>query len=146
MKTFQLIFSLTLTFLTASQPFGQAQCPGNVAILRYHSFGSSKVAIPVMINQSGPYEFLLDTGAQISVVEPSLAEELHLEPRGNANAISVAANATAQLVALDLVEVGSFAVHQQIEPLVGDAGCDLSGQLYGHVVTHDGSPRVTTCP
>jgi len=114
MKTFQLIFSLTLTFLTASQSFGQAQCPGNVAILRYHSFGSSKVAIPVMINHSGPYEFLLDTGAQISVVEPSLAEELHLKPRGNANVISVAANTTAPLVALDPVEVGSLAVGQQI--------------------------------
>ena len=141
MKTYQLIFSLTLATLTATQPFGQAQCPGTIATVPYHSFGNSQVTIPVMINHTGPYEFLLDTGAQISIVEPFLAEELHLKPQGDINVLSVTANATAKFVALDLVEVGSFAVHQPLAAVQSMAQLrsidpEIRGLLGGNFLAH----------
>ena len=114
MRKSQLILALTCATLTSAQLSAQGQCPGTVSTVRYHSFGNSQVTIPVMINHVGPFEFLLDTGAQISIVEPSLAKELQLTPRGEINVISVAASATAQMIALDVVEVGSLAVRQQI--------------------------------
>ena len=114
MKKSQLILALTYATLSVSQLSGQAQCPGTVSTVRYHSFGNSQLTIPVTINHAGPFEFLLDTGAQISIVEPSLAEELQLKRRGEIDVISVTANAAAQLVSLDSVEVGPSAVPGQI--------------------------------
>jgi hypothetical protein len=94
-----------------------------------------------MINHEGPYEFLLDTGAQISIVEPSLAEQLHLKPQGDINVISVAANATAKLVALDLVEVGTFAVQQPVAAVQSMAQFkridpEIRGLLGGNFLVH----------
>jgi hypothetical protein len=41
------------------------------------------VVVPVHINEAGPYDFLLDTGARECILSPRIAEELRL-PRGNA--------------------------------------------------------------
>jgi hypothetical protein len=141
MKKSQLILALTYATLSVSQLSGQAQCPGTVSTVRYHSSGNSQLTIPVTINHAGPYEFLLDTGAQISIVEPSLAEELQLKPRGEINVISVAANAAAQLVSLDLVEVGSAAVSQQIAAVQSMAQLQkinprIRGLLGGNFLAH----------
>ncbi len=38
------------------------------------------VILPVNINKSGPYDFMLDTGATSTIVQPSLAEKLGLRP------------------------------------------------------------------
>ena len=141
MKTSQLIFALSFATLTASQLYGLTQCPGTVPTVQYHSFGNSQVTIPVTINHAGPYEFLLDTGAQISIVEPSLAEELQLKPQGEINVTSVAANATAHLVRLDVVEVGSAAVRQQIAAVQSMAQLQkvnpkIRGLLGGNFLAH----------
>jgi hypothetical protein len=84
---------------------------------------------------------LQDTGAQISIVEPSLAEELHLKAQGEINVISVAANATAQLVSLDVVEVGSSVVHQPVAAVQSMAQLqalnpEIRGLLGGNFLAH----------
>src|SRR5215469_6260006 len=87
-KLQRLILASSLTFLTTSALFGEAHCPGNVAPLRYHSLQNSQIDIPVSINGSRPYEFLVDTGSQMTIIEPSLAAELQLSPVGHAGVTS----------------------------------------------------------
>jgi hypothetical protein len=65
---------------------------------------------PVMINQSGPYDFLVDTGSQVTIVDPSLAAELHLEAQGAANVVGVTSQTRASLAQLNSLEVGSHAI------------------------------------
>lgn len=110
MKTFRLIFScaFVLTTLTA---FGATQCPGNVVSVQYHSLPHSHIGVSVTINGSGPYEFMVDTGAQITVIEPVLAQELKLETTGSLNIVTVASNVEVPLVAAKEVEVGPVALH-----------------------------------
>jgi hypothetical protein len=110
MNSRQLIFSLILSLLTSSLVFGEAKCPGDVAPLQYHLLGASKIAVDVRIDQSGPYEFLADTGAQITVMEPSLAAELHLQPEGAVSVVSGVARGAAELVRPERIEAGSVAV------------------------------------
>ncbi len=59
---------------------------------------------------SGPYDFLLDTGMQITMVDPSLAAELHLQPHGAAVVAGAGSRQSASYVQLDLLEAGSHAV------------------------------------
>ena len=141
MKKSQLIFALSCATLTASQLSGQTQCPGNISTVQYHSFGNSQITIPVMINHAGPYDFLLDTGAQISIVEPSLAEELQLKSLGEINVISMASNAAAHLVELDVLEVGSAAVPKQMAAVQSMAQLQrvnpkIRGLLGGNFLAH----------
>jgi hypothetical protein len=80
----------------------------------------SLIVIPVKINSAGPYEFIVDTGSQITVIDPALALELHLALHGSAGLVSVAGSAQAPITSLNTLEAGShllekpFAVVQDL--------------------------------
>ena len=83
----------------------------------------SRIIVPVVINHTGPYEFLLDTGAGFTMVDPSLATELHLKTQGSAEVVGVGFNTHASFAYLDLLEAGSHSVAnhpvevQDLQPL-----------------------------
>jgi predicted aspartyl protease len=110
MKSFRLIFPFTLFFLTSSMVFGEAQCPENVATVQYHSLPRSHMGISVTVNGSGPYEFMVDTGAQITVIDPALARALKLEAAGSLNIVTVASNVEVPLVSAAVIEFGAVSL------------------------------------
>src|SRR5260370_1466825 len=69
--------------------------------------------VAVSVNHSGPYNLLLDTGTQITMVDPSLATELHLNTQGSAVVAGVGFRGAASCAQLDLLEAGSHAVANQ---------------------------------
>jgi predicted aspartyl protease len=92
----------------------ETRCPGNVASVPLKIVNRHQIILGVSINHSGPYSFLLDTGTQITMVDPSLAAELHLSTQGAANVISSAGSYTsASYVQVELLEAGSHAVANQ---------------------------------
>ena len=72
--------SLTAVLLPAAQ--AEPHCPGNVDSLPMRLIQHSQIVVQVTINHTGPYDFMVDTGAQVTTVDPALAAELHLETRG----------------------------------------------------------------
>ena len=60
----------------------EPRCPGKVASLPTRIVQGSQIIVPLRVNQNGPYDFLVDTGAQITTVDSSLASELQLSVRG----------------------------------------------------------------
>jgi Aspartyl protease len=85
----------------------EPRCPGNVASLPFRLIHRSQIIVPVTVNHAGPYDFLVDTGTKITMVDPSLAAELHLNKAGTAEFGGVGFDTVAPLAQLDLVEVGS---------------------------------------
>jgi hypothetical protein len=69
--------------------------------------------VAVSVNHSGPYNFLLDTGTQITMVDPSLATELHLNTQDSAVVAGVGFHAAASFAQVDLLEAGSHALANQ---------------------------------
>ncbi len=63
MNTRQQILSTSLLLISTSL-FGEAHCSANIVPVRYHSLDHAQIGVPVRINDSGPYEFLVDTGSQ----------------------------------------------------------------------------------
>jgi predicted aspartyl protease len=110
MKSFRLIFSFALFSLTSFVAFGAAQCPGKVVSVQYHSLPHSHIGISAMINGAGPYEFMVDTGAQITVIDPDLAQQLNLGAAGSLNIMTVASNVEVPLVSTPVVNVGAVSV------------------------------------
>lgn len=132
MKNGQLSVSSVLLFLTLSAAPGWAQCPGDVAPVRYHSLPGSKIALPVNINGVGPFEFLVDTGSQITIVEPSVAAELRLRPQGSVGVIAVANKTGTTLVGPTEIEVGAVAVPHLAVAVLGLTQLhSLSSELRG---------------
>lgn len=102
------ILSFGLLLLISSSLVGEAQCPGNVVPVRYHSLGRSYMATFVTINESGPYKFMVDTGSEITVMEPSLAAELRLEPVGIGDLVAGVRHTATGMVSAQVMAVGSY--------------------------------------
>ncbi len=87
-----------------------SHCPGNVASVHVHHVAGSLMIIPVEINHAGPYDFMVDTGSQVTILDPALAAELHLEAEATAGVIGIDSHATTPYAHLDLIEIGLQAV------------------------------------
>jgi hypothetical protein len=104
-----LVFTTTMVTVLGAE----TRCPGNVASLPFRLVNRHQMIVAVSVNRSGPYAFLLDTGMQITAVDPSVAAELHLEPRGVAVVAGAGSRESASYAQVDLLEAGSQSVSNQ---------------------------------
>jgi hypothetical protein len=65
------------------------------------------LVIPVKVNGLGPYDFMVDTGSELNVVDPALAAQLKLKSQGQVGLIATATVSQASVVVLDSLETGS---------------------------------------
>ena len=50
------------------------------------------------VEGSGPYEFMVDTGSEFTIIDPALAAELQLQSKGSIGMTAVTTQIQAQLV------------------------------------------------
>jgi hypothetical protein len=121
----------------------EPHCPGNVDSLRPRLIENVQIIVPVTINRSGPYDFLLDTGAQITTVDPALAKALDLKIEGTTGIIGVGNYARTPFTRLDSVQAGSEVV-EQVMAVIQDLGqiqladARVRGVLAGNFLEHFG--------
>lgn len=115
------LVALTLAAVSLSAVKAEPHCPGNVNSLPLRLVMRSQIVVPVTINHSGPYDFLVDTGAQATTVDPALATELHLKTQGTAGVTGVSVYARAPLTQLESVEAG-FHVVENVLAVVQNLG------------------------
>jgi hypothetical protein len=113
MATFRWFASLVLATTIVPASAAETHCPGNAASVPLRFVNRHQIVLAVSINHSGPYNFLLDTGMQVTTVDPSLAAKLRLEPRGAAVVAGIGSLQSASYAQLDLLEVGSQSVADQ---------------------------------
>jgi hypothetical protein len=97
-----IVFAIT----TVANATAETHCPGNVASVPYHLENRYEMIVRVSINHRGPYRFLLDTGTQMTMIDPALAASLQLPEYGNARVAGVGMSASASFSQLALVEAG----------------------------------------
>lgn len=121
----------------------EPHCPGNLDSLRPRLIENVQIIVPVTINHSGPYDFLLDTGAQITTVDPGLAKALDLKIEGTTGIIGVGNYARTPFTRLDSVQAGSEVV-EQVMAVIQDLGqiqladARVRGVLAGNFLEHFG--------
>jgi hypothetical protein len=96
--------------LTLNVLYAKPHCPGNVPSLTLRNVKGSLIVVPVRINHTGPYDFLVDTGSQTMSVDPALASELDLRSQGTIGVGGVATYARGTFAYLNIVEVGMNSV------------------------------------
>ena len=123
MSLIKCLASISLAAIALPTLHSEPHCPGNIASLPFHLIHRSRIIVPVVINHTGPYEFLLDTGAGSTIVDPALATELHLKTQGPAEVVGVGYNTHTSFAYLDLLNAGSHSVAnnpvvlQDLQPL-----------------------------
>lgn len=95
---------------------GQAEAPADTAAgeVPFRLIGPNDAAlvVPVHINGSGPYDFVFDTGATLTCVDPTLVEDLALEEVPVVPGIGIGAGGAERLsvVAIDSMRIAAARV------------------------------------
>jgi Aspartyl protease len=100
MTTFLWFASLVLAATTLPALVAETHCPGNVDSVPLRFVDRHRIVLAVSINHTGPYDFLLDSGAQITMIDPSLAKALHLDTRGVAVVSGVGPGRSASIISI----------------------------------------------
>jgi Aspartyl protease len=109
-----LLVSVTLATVTLSTLLAESHCPAGIASVTPRFVQRALIVIPVRINQKGPFDFMVDTGSQVTVVDPSLAQELGLKAQGTVGLITVASYMHASLTVPDTLEAASHVVEKPL--------------------------------
>jgi hypothetical protein len=72
-----------------------------------------QLIVSVSVNHAGPFNFLLDTGTQITIIDRTLANELQLIDHGSAAIAGVGFHESATLAQLDYIAAGSHSLADQ---------------------------------
>jgi hypothetical protein len=113
-SSFCVLLAAAFAFTSISSQ-AETRCPGNIAGLKPRIVARALLVIPVKINQSGPFDFMVDTGSQLNVIDPTLAAQLNLKSQGTVGLVATAAYSQASVGVLDSLEAGS---HRVLKPLV----------------------------
>ena len=77
-----------------------------------------RLTIPVQIGGQGPFEFMIDTGSQATVVSRQLSERLQLEAIGTGTLVGIASSRQVDLVELDGLEFADRVFDNLTSPLL----------------------------
>lgn len=86
-----------------------------------------RMTVPVTINGAGPYRFLIDTGAQATVVTARVTDALGLAPSGRATLVAMASRTQVDTIALDALEFAGRRVSNLTTPLLRDRDIGADG-------------------
>jgi Aspartyl protease len=114
MSLVKYFVAASLATLALSTLHAESRCPGNVASSALRRIQDDLVVVGVLINRTGPYDFLVDTGSQITTIDPVLASDLHLKIEGTAGVSGVRTQSRSAFTLLELIEVGRHSVQQSL--------------------------------
>jgi Aspartyl protease len=103
----QLLVSVCLAATILPVIEAEPRCPGNIVSLTPRFVQQAFIVIPVKVNLAGPFDFTVDTGSQVTVIDPLLAAELKPQTSRQVGLVSVASFAQASIAVLDTLEADS---------------------------------------
>jgi predicted aspartyl protease len=104
--------------------------------LKFDFVGRSLIVIPVFVNDAGPYKFLLDTGASITVLATRLASKLNLRSGRTGSIASASGKVAVNLRSVETLRIGDIRI-RHAEVAVADLELMRSLNLDGIVGAND---------
>ena len=90
----------------------------NTEILSLEEERYERLTIPVTIDGSGPYNFMIDAGSQATAVTHEIHSALSLESLGMATLVGMASSRPVEVVELDRLELGTSTIHNLAAPVL----------------------------
>ena len=92
--------------------------PVNADIVEMQLERFQRLTVPVTIGGSGPYRFLIDTGAQATVLSEQLADQLQLNDRGSATLVGMSSSRLVETVMIAEFGLGERVLTVPVAPIV----------------------------
>ena len=131
----QLAILLSFAALAAS-----AESPQRVTVAM-RPYKGARPVVAVKLNGAGPYDFMVDTGATVTVLDTALFDELGLRAQGSSRIVS-SAGVTNQIrslvkeLTLDCLSVKNITVVSMQSPLKGSGYPTVRGILGENFLRH----------
>lgn len=90
----------------------------NAEIIALERERYERFTVPVTIDGEGPFRFMIDTGAQATILSDELAELLELNERSSATLIGMSSRRPIQTVAVDGIGLGKRLFNIAVAPIV----------------------------
>ena len=87
--------------------------PGTNTHLRVRTISGYLMVVSVSINDRGPFDFLIDTGTNTTLIDPQLATELGLQPKDRLKLASLASSTEVPRYYFQTFRVGPASVSNQ---------------------------------
>ena len=88
-----------------------------------------RVTIPISIDGKGPWNFIIDTGSQRTVIARDLAQRLALAPRAHVTILSMTGRSQAQTVAIPRLGFGAGTIDDIEAPVLEGENLGAAGLL-----------------
>jgi hypothetical protein len=104
--------------LLCAVPASLADVPGP-AVVPFHFVRGFAVVVPVTVNGSGPYDFMLDTGSTVTAVDRELARQLALDVQEQGTVTTLVEHVPVSLAVAARISVGPITEHS-VEIMIRD--------------------------
>lgn len=101
--------------------------PANGAVIAAERDRFERLTIPVTVNGAGPFRFLVDTGAQATVVTARVTDALGLQPTGRATLVAMASRSLVETITFDGLEFAGRRFDNLTAPLLRDRDIGADG-------------------
>lgn len=122
---FATVLALSANLTTAAAQAPPAEEPLAVEIVDMEHERYRRMTVPVMIDGQGPFRFMIDTGAQATVVSRALADRLALFDRRTATLVGMASSRQVETTKIADLSLGSRNFFIQTAPVVD--GVNIGG-------------------
>lgn len=103
----------------------------NVDVLKIDREGYNRMTVPVTIDTHGPYDFMIDTGAEATVLSRDLADRLGLLDRSPATLVAMASRKPIETAFIPNLALGSRSFNIRTAPLVDRANIGTADGVLG---------------
>jgi predicted aspartyl protease len=103
-----------------------AQEAAQTDVIATRDDGNARLTVPVRIGANGPFQFLVDTGSQNTVVSTRVATQLSLPAGKPARLVSIAGTTIVETVEIDQIDLGKRSYYGLLVPKLerSDIGAD----------------------
>ena len=101
--------------------------PAVAEVLALEEERNRRLTVPVHIDGSGPFDFMIDTGSQATAVTREINATLGLRPAGTATLVGMASRRAVELVEVARLDIGSHTITDFAAPVLERAHVGADG-------------------
>lgn len=101
--------------------------PAVAEVLALEEDRNRRLTVPVHIDGSGPFDFMIDTGSQATAVTREINANLGLRPAGTATLVGMASRRAVELVEVARLDIGSHTITDLSAPVLERANVGADG-------------------
>jgi predicted aspartyl protease len=126
-----LVAAVTTTSLAQDAESGAAPPPGNIDVFNTVPEEYNRVTVPVTVEGQGPFQFMIDTGAQATILSRGLADRLGIADRKTATLVGISSRAPTEVAPVMELALGNRLFYIETVPLVAQENIGSADGILG---------------